>query len=142
MQSAGHNVADMSFAPLPGLPSCVQGSVQNGDPSKSGSIIFAKASAGCVIPWHWHTPNEHVMMVSGAAHVEMKDGTPFTLKAGGFALLPSKHVHQFRCEKVCQLYIYSDTVFDIHYVNEEGKDLTLEDALEKVKKATATTSRR
>ena len=75
-QMAGLNVAEMKFVNVPGLPTCSPGSVQSGDPTSGPSIILAKASAGCSIPWHWHTANEHLMMVSGVAHMEMKDGKP------------------------------------------------------------------
>jgi hypothetical protein len=26
-----------------------------------------KGAAGCVVPWHWHTPTEHMMIVSGTS---------------------------------------------------------------------------
>jgi quercetin dioxygenase-like cupin family protein len=126
---SGQNVTEMTFANVPGLPTCTVGSVQNGDPAKGPSIIFARIDAGCVIPWHWHTPSEHLMMVKGVAHVEMKDGKPLTLESGGYALMPSRHVHQFRCEKACSLYIYSDAAFDMHYVDAQGNEISAEDAL-------------
>ncbi len=69
------------------------------------------------------------MMVKGVAHVEMKDGKPLTLESGGYALMPSRHVHQFRCEKACSLYIYSDAAFDMHYVDAQGNEISAEDAL-------------
>ena len=65
--SSGRNVAMMKLTTIPPLPVCAKGSVQSGDPSKGPSVIFAKATTGCTIPWHWHTPNEHVMIVSGTA---------------------------------------------------------------------------
>ncbi len=126
---SGQNVTEMTFANVPGLPTCTVGSVQNGDPAKGPSIIFARIDAGCVIPWHWHTPSEHLMMVKGVAHVEMKDGKPLTLESGGYALMPSRHVHQFRCEKACSLYIYSDAAFDMHYVDAQGNEISAEDVL-------------
>jgi quercetin dioxygenase-like cupin family protein len=126
---SGQNVTEMTFANVPGLPTCTVGSVQNGDPAKGPSIIFARIDAGCVIPWHWHTPSEHLMMVKGIAHVEMKDGKPLTLESGGYALMPSRHVHQFRCEKACSLYIYSDAAFDMHYVDAQGNEISAEDVL-------------
>ena len=136
--AAGQNVAEMKLTTIPGLPTCAVGSVQRGDPTKDPSIVFAKMPAGCSIPWHWHTPNEHLMMVSGMARLEMKDGKPFTLRAGGFALTPSRHVHQFRCERACQLYIYSDVAFDIHYVNGQGDEISPTEALKAVKETAAT----
>lgn len=136
--SGGRNVAEMKITTIPPLPTCARGSVQSGDPTKGASIIFAKIPAGCTIPWHWHTPNEHLMIVSGVARLEMKDGKPLTLRVGGFALLSSHHVHQFRCEQACQLYIYSDVAFDIHYVNRKGDEISPSEAMKAVKEKAAT----
>jgi quercetin dioxygenase-like cupin family protein len=129
----GQNVEDMKFSPVPGLPACVTASVQNGDPSKGASILLGKLTSGCSIPWHWHTPNEHLMLVKGVARVEMKDSKSITLREGGFALMPSRHVHQFLCETTCLLYVYSDVAFDIHYVDAQGKEIPPADALKQVK---------
>ena len=137
-QPAGRNMVDMKFVTLPGLPTCSTLSVESGDPSKGPSIILAKAAAGCSIPWHWHTPNENVMMVSGIGRIEMKDGKPLTLRAGGFAMLPSRHVHQFQCVHSCVLYIYTDAAFDIHYVNGQGEEIAPAEAMKAVKEAAAT----
>lgn len=137
-QQAGRNTSEMKLVTIPGLPTCATGSVQNGDPTKGPSIIFAKVAAGCSIPWHWHTPNEHLMIVSGVARVEMKDGKPLMLRAGGFALMPSRHVHQFRCAGPCSLYIYSDAAFDIQYVDGQGKEISPAEALKAVKETAAT----
>jgi mannose-6-phosphate isomerase-like protein (cupin superfamily) len=123
----------MKFIAFPGLPTCTTGSVQSGDPTKGPSIILVKAASGCSIPWHWHTPNENLMMVSGVGHLEMKDGKPLALRAGGYAMMPSHHVHQFRCAGPCSLYIYSDSAFDIHYVDAQGKETPPEVALKAVK---------
>ena len=75
------------------------------------------------------------MMVSGVARMEMKDGKPLTLRAGGFAMMPGRHVHQFRCANSCVFYIYSDAAFDIHYVDGQGKEMTPGDALKAVKES-------
>src|SRR5436190_59679 len=78
-------ISENKFESLPGLPSCTTAAVQSGDPSKGPSIILAKGKAGCIIPWHWHTPNEHVMVVSGSAKIEMKDGSKSAvLLSGGY----------------------------------------------------------
>ena len=136
---AGHpgvqNMAGMKFGMVPGMPTCSTGSVQSGDPSKGPSIILAKTAAGCSVPWHWHTPNEHLMMVTGVARLEMKDGKPQTLRAGGYAMMPSRHVHQFLCTSSCTFYVYSDAAFDIHYVDGQGKEISPDDALKAVRKA-------
>lgn len=141
-KAAGQNVPEMKFTTMPGLPTCATGSVQSGDPGKGPSIILAKVATGCAIPWHWHMPIEHLMMVSGVARLEMKDGKPLPLRTGGFAKLPSRHVHQFRCERACLFYVYSDGAFDIHYVNAEGKEITPEEAHKAVKQTAATEAQR
>jgi quercetin dioxygenase-like cupin family protein len=128
----GRNIADMKFAEVPGMPTCARASVQSGDPSKGASILLAKMAAGCVFPWHWHTPNENLMMINGSGLVEMKGGKAFTLKPGGFAQMPSKHAHQVSCPKGCTLYVNSDAAFDMHYVDTDGKDISPAEALKKV----------
>jgi quercetin dioxygenase-like cupin family protein len=134
-----HNVADMKFGAFPGLPTCATGSVQHGDPTKEPSIILVKLAKGCAIPWHWHTANEHVMMTAGQGYMEMKDNpNAKTLRAGGFAEMPSKHVHRFECvSKTCLLYVYSDAAFDIHYVDAQGSEIPADDALKAVKETAA-----
>jgi quercetin dioxygenase-like cupin family protein len=126
------NIAEMKFAPLPGMPTCATGAVSSGDPTKGASIILAKATKGCTFPNHWHTPNEKVMIVSGSAHLEMKDGKPASLRPGGFADIPSKHVHSFKCTSQCMLFIHSDAPFDMHYVDASGNELSADDALKAV----------
>src|SRR5205085_298186 len=92
------NLAENKFELLRGMPTCVTMAVESGDPTKGASVIVFKGTAGCTIPWHWHTPTEQVMIVSGSAKVEMKaSGKTAVLGPGGFAMMPSKHVHQFTC---------------------------------------------
>jgi quercetin dioxygenase-like cupin family protein len=137
-ESSGQNVSEMKFVTIPGLPTCTTGSVQSGNPTKGPSFILAKAPAGCSVPWHWHTANEHLMLVSGSARLEMKDGKSLTLLAGGFALMPTREVHQFSCLTECILYVYSDVAFDIHYVDKSGNEISPADALKMVKETAAT----
>ena len=121
--------ATSKFVNFPGLPTCMFGSVQSGDPSKGGSVILGKANTACTVPWHWHTPTEQLMIVAGTAKVEMKDGSPVTLHAGDYAKMPTKHVHQFTCQAACMLFISSDAAFDIHYVDGSGAEIPPDQAL-------------
>ncbi len=138
MKSEGRNPAQMKFTTIPGLPTCTTGSVQSGNPMTGPSIILAKIPTGCSIPWHWHTPNENVMIVSGVGRMDMKDEKSLTLRAGGFAMMASHHVHQFKCLSSCQLYIYSDAAFDVHYVDKQGTEISPADAMKAVKQKAAT----
>lgn len=135
---SGRNTAEMKFVTFPGLPTCTHGSVQNGDPGKGPSILYAKTTGKCVIPWHWHTPNEHLMIVTGSPYVEMKDGKPLTLHAGAFVMMPSHHVHQLRCNASCSFYVYSDGAFDLHYVDGKGTEIAPADALKAAHETVAT----
>jgi quercetin dioxygenase-like cupin family protein len=117
------------FVNLPGLPACTTASVQNGDPSKGGSVILVKTTAGCTIPWHWHTANEQVMLVSGSAKLQMKDGSLATLHTADYVRMPANGVHQFTCLASCTMFIVSDSAFDIHYVDATGKEISSDEAL-------------
>jgi quercetin dioxygenase-like cupin family protein len=121
--------ATSKFAPMPGLPACASLSVQRGDPSKGAAVILLKAASGCVIPWHWHTVNESLVMVNGRAKIEMKDGAPVTFRPGDFIFLPGKHTHQFSCLAACMLYVMPDGAFDIHYVDASGKEISPDEAI-------------
>jgi quercetin dioxygenase-like cupin family protein len=134
----GRNTADMKFVTIPALPTCSQAAVLSGDPTKGPSFLEVKVAAGCSIPWHWHTPNEQLMIVSGTARIDVKDGKALTLHPGGFAMMPSHHVHQFRCEGACAFAIHSDGAFDIHYVDGQGKELSPAEALKPLKETAAT----
>lgn len=127
--------ATSKFVNLPGLPKCMTLSVQDGDPSKGAAMILAKFTSGCVVPWHWHTATEHVMFVSGRGKGEMKGGSPVTLSAGDYLLLPGKSVHQFTCVAACTMFLSIDGVFDIHYVDVGGNEISADEALKSAPKA-------
>jgi hypothetical protein len=133
----GTNPDQMKFGPTPGLPTCVSGALAKGDPATGPFIAYAKIDAGCVVPWHWHNATEHLMIVSGVTRVETKDGAPIDLRAGGFALMPAHHQHQASCPKGCTMYVYSDGAFDIHYVDNQGNELTPDAALGALKETAA-----
>jgi hypothetical protein len=59
----------------------------------------------------------------------MKDGKPVVLRPGGYAFAPSHHVHQFTCVSPCLAYVFSDAVFDIHYVDAGGNEIPPDQAL-------------
>jgi quercetin dioxygenase-like cupin family protein len=136
------NASDMKFTNAPALPSCLTMAVQTGDPMTSEFIAATRVKPGCTIPWHWHTATENLMIVSGTGHVGMRDERGATMMktvtAGAFVSMPPRHVHQFRCEKACELFLMSDGKFDIHYVDPKGNEITPELALRSVKESAAT----
>jgi quercetin dioxygenase-like cupin family protein len=120
------------FMGLPVIPACMTVSVQEGDPAKTAVVILAKFKPGCVVPWHWHTANERLLIVSGTGKGEMKDvSKPVSLKPGDYILLPAKGIHQFTAVTNMELFLLSDAAFDIHYVDPSGKEILTEVALKK-----------
>ena len=129
--------AKAKFQGMPVLPKCASISPANGDPSKGAAVIMAKAAAGCVIPWHWHSAGEQLMFVAGSANVQMKEGAPAHLNGGDYINLPSKNVHQFTCIAACSFFIATDGPFDIHFVDPSGKEISPDEALKSKAKAPA-----
>src|SRR5271166_6377564 len=80
-------MASSKFMTLPMLPACMSLSAQRGDPMKGPAVLLLKFTSGCVVPWHWHTANENLMMVSGKAKAEMKPGGAHMMSAGDYMFL-------------------------------------------------------
>lgn len=122
---------NLKFASLPGAPSCAKVAAVRGDPAKGASVVLIKLANGCRVPWHWHTANEQLMVVSGSGSLEMKGGKKLRLRAGSYASLPGRQVHEATCAETCLFFNSSDGVFDIHYVDDAGKEITSDEALKK-----------
>lgn len=136
-KSMARNMAELKFGPIPGMPTCLSGAVEAGDPMTGPGFVLAKLKTGCTVPWHWHTAGENVLVVSGKGRVDMADAGSKMLTAAGFVRLPSHHIHQFTCKSKCTLLISTDAAFDIHYTDKDGKEIPAEDALKAVKEKPA-----
>lgn len=129
--------ATAKYGVVPNAPECFTVAVEQGDPTKGASVILAKFATGCVAPFHWHTPSETAMVVSGALEIQMKDDKSLVTHHGDFAYLPSHHVHRATClsSAPCIVFLTSDAAFDIHWVNAAGQEIPLEAALKAAKSA-------
>ena len=105
---------------------CLVNGIDTGDPAKTSSIAVEKYAPGCAIPWHWHTPNEHVMMVSGTFNFEIRGEKPVRVHAGDFVLIPSRRVSQTTCvgPEPCINFLYTDAPMDIHFVDDTGAEIS------------------
>lgn len=132
--------ATAKFATAPNLPECSQSLVESGDPSKGPSVLLVKLDPACVVPWHWHTPTEHIMLVTGILGLQAKGEKPAALGRGDFALMPARHIHQAKCQSstACEFFIHSDGAFDIHYVNSAGQEIPADEALKGANKTPPT----
>lgn len=123
-------MSTLKLGPLPVTPACTTLAPTHGDPFKGAAVIAIKMTTGCKIPWHWHTANEHLMIVSGHGKVEMRDhNMSESVGPGDYVFLSGKHIHQFTCVAACTFYDVTDAAFDIHYVDKDGKEIKPEDAL-------------
>ncbi len=126
--------AKSKFINMPVLPQCMTVAVQHGDPSKGPSVLLLKFKAGCVVPWHWHTANENLMLVSGTARAEMKGEQPISVRSGDYVYLPGKSVHQFTALTAVTMFDVPDGAFDIHYVDPSGNEIPPDKALASIVK--------
>lgn len=129
--------ATLKLGTIPVAPACAEFTSVEGDPMKGAATLFFRTKTGCLIPWHWHTANERIMVVSGRAKVEMKDHGGETVSSGDYVFLSSKGVHQFTCLNACVFYNVTDGAFDIHYVKADGTEIPADEALKKTAKPAA-----
>src|SRR5882757_8862267 len=66
---------------------CLLSALETGDPTTGPSTFILKAPPGCVVPWHFHTSEEQLIIISGTVLAEMRDHQPARLRPGGFAMM-------------------------------------------------------
>lgn len=96
---------------------CLSSAVEAGDPTAGHSTWILKAPSGCVVPWHSHTAEEQLIVISGAVLAEMIDHPPTRLGPGGFAMMASDMPHQFSCQgkSTCLMVVAFDRPYDIRW---------------------------
>jgi quercetin dioxygenase-like cupin family protein len=98
-----------------GEPACLKVARENGDPDKGASTFLLEAPSGCVVPAHYHTAEEQLMVVRGDVRTGMDGMAEATLGPGGFAMMPSKAMHWFSCQSKspCLMFVTFDRKYDI-----------------------------
>jgi len=128
----------LKYIAIPGMPACATAAILRGNPRFGPAWVMLRLASGCQVPWHWHTANETLLVVSGRGSVVARDGTPLQFTPGAFAYLPAHHQHRASCTRTCLLFNTADAAFDIHYVGTNGEDVSLEEA----RRLSATPARR
>lgn len=131
-QPAVQPAGNAKYGGLPVLPSCATFTVERGNPMSGPSLLLMKVDSGCVVPWHWHTAIEELMLVEGTAKVEMKGQSAQPMTKGTYARLPGRHHHQFTCESQCLMFNNIGGAFDIHYLDKSGNEIPAPQALQAV----------
>jgi len=129
--------AKAKFISVPGVPACTTLAPLRGGMAKTASTLMVRMTAGCMVPFHWHTPSEEMIVLQGSPLAQMMGKRPVVLKVGSYSQLPTHHVHRFKCaSKVdCLFFLVADGPFDIHFVDEQGKEISTDAALETAAKS-------
>lgn len=98
-----------------GQPACLKSALENGDPNSGTSTFLLEAAPGCVVPAHYHTAEEQLIIVRGEVLTGMEGMDERALGAGGFAMMPGKAMHWFTCQskEACLMFVTFDRTYDI-----------------------------
>jgi mannose-6-phosphate isomerase-like protein (cupin superfamily) len=123
------NPQTLKWIAIPNMPPCSTAAVLRGNPRWGPAWVLLRLASGCQVPWHWHTANETLLVISGRGTVTAMDGPPLVFVPGAFSYLPSHHAHRASCSRTCVLFNSADAAFDIHYVGANGQEISSEEAL-------------
>ena len=107
-------LSDVKFPPGEG-PDCLQFFLENGDLNTGPTTAIMKATPKCVVPPHYHTAEEQLIIVKGYVSTGMQGMKDTVLGPGGFAMMPSKAPHWFTCtaKEECLMFVTFDRAYDI-----------------------------
>ena len=91
----------------PFLPAGCGLAVLHGDPGKPNADVFLKLPAKAVVPEHWHTSAERMVLVAGELHITYAGQPTAVLRPGSYAYGPAKLSHKGTCvsSTPCVLFI-------------------------------------
>ncbi len=100
---------------------CLMSALENGNPDTGPSTFLLKAPAGCQVAAHYHTAEEHLIVIKGSVSTGMQGMRDVKLTAGGVAVMPGKAVHWFSCvgASECLMAVAFDPKYDIVWVKEQ-----------------------
>jgi len=107
--------AQLQWGPCPPfMPAGCGLAVLHGDPTKPNADVFLKVPANAVIPEHWHTSAERIVLVAGELSVTYKGQAKVVLKPGMYAYGPAKLPHSATCagSGPCVLFIAFESAVD------------------------------
>ena len=116
-RALAHTFQDSALAwgPCPDfIPKGCEIAVLHGDPAGSNADVFFKVPGNFVIPRHWHTSAERMVLVSGVLTVTYDGQEAVTLKPGMYAYGPAKLSHEATCAAgdPCVLFIAFEAPVD------------------------------
>jgi uncharacterized RmlC-like cupin family protein len=105
------------------LPAGCGIAVLHGDPSKDNVDVFLRVPAKSILPPHWHSSAERMVLVSGELHVSYDGRKMAALRPGTYAYGPAKVPHKGFCasDVPCVLFIAFESPLDAVAVETTGK---------------------
>ena len=102
-------------------PDCLQFFLENGDMKTGPSTAIMKAKPNCVVPPHYHSAEEQLIIVKGNVSTGMERMQDSVLGPGGFAMMPSKQPHWFTCtaKEECLMFVTFDRAYDIVWLKQK-----------------------
>lgn len=116
--------AQLKWGPCPAfLPEGCAIAVLHGDPATDNADVFFKVPANAVIPSHWHTSAERMVLVSGELHVTYDGQATTILRPGSYAYGPARLPHHASCAAgdPCILFIAFESPVDAFPVESTAK---------------------
>ncbi|MEX1185972.1 MAG: cupin domain-containing protein [Gemmatimonadaceae bacterium] len=107
--------SQLQWGPCPPfLPAGCAIAVVHGDPSKDNVDVFFKVPAKSILPLHWHTSAERMVLLAGELHVTYDGQAPILLRPGSYAYGPAKLPHSGVCASAvpCVLFIAFESPLD------------------------------
>jgi quercetin dioxygenase-like cupin family protein len=105
----------LQWGPCPAfLPKGCGIAVLHGDPAKDNLDVFFKVPGKSIIPMHWHTSPERMVLVAGELHVTYDGQKMVIIKQGMYAYGPAKRPHKGYCASAtpCILFIAFESPLD------------------------------
>ena len=105
----------LKWGPAPAfMPQGSELSVLHGNPSKRNADVFLKVPPKAMIPAHWHTSAERMILIAGELHINYVGQEKVILKPGNYAYGPAKLSHDGICasETPCILFIAFESPVD------------------------------
>ncbi|MDO9467713.1 MAG: cupin domain-containing protein [Thiobacillus sp.] len=96
------------------MPKGCEIAVLHGDPAKNNADVFFKVPANAVVPRHWHTSAERMVLVAGELHVTYDGHPTAVLTPGTYAYGPARMPHSATCGAAgpCVLFIAFESPVD------------------------------
>ena len=96
------------------MPKGTEMTVLHGDPAKKNADVLLRIPAKGVVPEHWHTSAERMVLISGELHVTYTGQEKTVLKGGTYGYGPPKAPHGAVCvsEEPCVLFIAFESAVD------------------------------